>query len=39
MPEDDIDTWWMMVEVYIHDHSEKFPKADKTIDWIRSVIH
>jgi hypothetical protein len=27
-----------MVEVYIHDQPEKFPKDERTIDWIGSLM-
>lgn len=35
---DDSETWWIMVEVYIHDQPEKFPKNKRTIDWIGSLM-
>jgi len=31
---EDFDTWWILVQVYIVDQPEKFPKDDRTIDWI-----
>jgi len=37
-PGEDFDNWWIMVEVYIHDQPEKFPKDERTIDWIGSLI-
>lgn len=33
-PGEDFDTWWISVEVYIHNQQEKFPKDDRTIDRI-----
>jgi hypothetical protein len=27
-----------MVELYIYDQLEKFPKDEQTIDWIRSMM-
>jgi len=37
-PGEDFDTWWIMMEVYIHDQPEKFPKNERTIDWIGSLM-
>jgi len=37
-PGEDFDTWWMLVQVYIEDQLEKFPKDERTIDWIRSLM-
>jgi hypothetical protein len=31
---EDFDTWWVLVQVYIEDQPEKFPKDERTIDWI-----
>jgi len=30
---EDFDTWWILVQLYIQDQPEKFPKDEKTIDW------
>jgi hypothetical protein len=35
----DFDTWWVLVQVYIEDQPEKFPKDERTIDWIEYMIH
>jgi len=37
-PGEDFDTWWVLVQVYIEDQPEKFPKDQRTIDWIRSLM-
>jgi len=37
-PGQDFDTWWILVEVYIEDQPEKFPKDQRTIVWIRSLM-
>jgi len=37
-PGDNFDTWWIIVEVYIRDQPEKFPKDQQTIDWIGSLM-
>jgi hypothetical protein len=34
----DFDTWRLLVQVYIEDHPEKFPKDEQTIDWIGSLM-
>jgi len=31
-PGEDFDTWWVLVQVYIEDQPEKFPKDQRTID-------
>jgi hypothetical protein len=31
---EDFDIWWILVQVYIEDQPEKFPKDEWTIDWI-----
>jgi hypothetical protein len=31
---EDFDTWWILVQVYIEDQPERFPKDERTIDWI-----
>lgn len=36
-PGDDFDTWWTLVQVYIEDQLEKFPKDERTIDWMRCL--
>jgi len=36
-PGEDFDTWWIIVEVYIHNQQEKFPNDDRSIDWICSL--
>jgi hypothetical protein len=35
---DDLDTWWIKMEVYIRDQPEKFPNDERTIDWIDSLM-
>jgi len=35
---EDFDTWWVLVQVYIEDQPEKFPKDERTIDWIGSLM-
>ena len=35
---EDFDTWWVLVQVYIEDQPEKFPKDQRTIDWIGSLM-
>jgi hypothetical protein len=35
---DDVDTRWIMVEVYVHNQPKKFPKDERTIDWIGSLM-
>jgi len=37
-PGEDFDTWWVLVQVYIQDQPEKFPKDEQTIDWIGSLM-
>jgi len=37
-PGDDFDTWWILVQVYIEDQPEKFPKDQRTIDSIGSLM-
>jgi len=37
-PGEDFDTWWVLVQVYIEDQPEKFPKDQRTIDWIGSLM-
>jgi len=37
-PGEDFDTWWIMVEVYIHNQPEKFSKDERTLDWIGSLM-
>jgi len=32
------DTWWVLVQVYIEDQPERFPKDERTIDWIGSLM-
>jgi len=32
------DTWWVLVQVYIEDQPEKFPKDERIIDWIGSLM-
>jgi len=34
----DFDTWWLLVQVYIEDQPEKFPKDERTIDSIGSLM-
>jgi len=34
----DFDTLWVLVQVYIEDQPEKFPKDERTIDWIGSLM-
>jgi hypothetical protein len=31
---EDFDTWWILVQVYIEDQAEMFPKDERTINWI-----
>jgi hypothetical protein len=31
---EDFDTWWILVQVFLEDQPEKFPKDERTIDWI-----
>jgi hypothetical protein len=35
---EDFDTWWVLVQVYIRDQLERFPKDDQSIDWIGSLM-
>jgi len=37
-PGEDFDTWWVLVQVYIEDQPKKFPKDQRTIDWIGSLM-
>jgi len=37
-PGEDFDTWWILVQVYIEDQPERFPKDQRTIDWIGSLM-
>jgi len=37
-PGEDFDTWWVLVQVHIEDQPEKFPKDQRTIDWIGSLM-
>ena len=37
-PGDDCDTWWVLVKVCIEDQPENFPKDERTIDWIGSLM-
>ena len=34
----DLDTWWVLVQVYIEDQPENFPKDNRAIDWIGSLM-
>jgi len=36
--EDDFETWWILMEVYIQDQPAKFPNDEHTIDWIGSLM-
>jgi len=36
--EADFDTWWIMVDGYIQDQPERFPKHEQTIYWIGSLM-
>ena len=38
-PGEDCDTWWALVQVYINDKPETFPKDERTIDWIGSLMN
>jgi hypothetical protein len=35
---EDFDTWWVLVQVYIEDQLEQFPKDERTIDWIGTLM-
>jgi hypothetical protein len=35
---EDFDTWWILVQIYIEDQPEKFPKDERMIDWIGSLM-
>jgi len=35
---EDVDTWWVLVQVYIEDQPAKFLKDEQTIDWIGSLM-
>jgi len=37
-PGEDFDTCWVLVQVYIEDQPEKFPKDQRTIEWIGSLM-
>jgi len=37
-PGEDFDTWWVLVQVYKQDQPETFPKDERTIDWIGSLM-
>jgi len=37
-PGEDFDTWWVLVQVYIEDQPERFPKDQRTSDWIGSLM-
>jgi len=37
-PREDFDTWCIKVQVYIEDQPERFPKDERTIDWIGSFM-
>jgi len=34
----DFDTWWVLVQVYIEDQPDNFPKDNRAIDWIGSLM-
>jgi len=38
IPGDHFDTCWILVQVYIEAQPEKFPKDERTIDWIGSLM-
>jgi hypothetical protein len=35
---EDFDTWWVLLQVFIKDHPERFPEDERTIDWIGSLM-
>jgi hypothetical protein len=35
---EDFYTWWILIQVYIENQPEKFPKDKRTIDWIGSLM-
>jgi len=37
-PGDDFETWWILIQVYIEDQPEKFPKDERTINWKESSM-
>lgn len=37
-PRDDYDTWWVTMQVFIEDQVEIFPKPERTIDLIGSLM-
>jgi hypothetical protein len=37
-PRDDFDTWWITMQVDIQNKPERFPKDERTIDWIDSLM-
>jgi hypothetical protein len=37
-PEDDFETWWILLQINIKDELEKFPKDRRTMDWIGSLM-
>jgi hypothetical protein len=37
-PNEDFNTQWVTMQVYIEDQPERFPKEHRTIGWIGSVI-
>jgi len=37
-PGEDFDTWWVLVQVNLEEQPEIFPKNERTIDWIRSLM-
>lgn len=37
-PRENFNTWWVLVQVYKEDQTEKFPKNERTIDWIGSLM-
>jgi hypothetical protein len=36
--DEDFDTWWVLVQVYMKDQPERFPEDQRTIDWIGSLM-
>jgi hypothetical protein len=37
-PGEDLDTWWIMVNIFFRDQSKKFQENERTIIWIRSLM-
>jgi hypothetical protein len=36
--DEDFYIWWILIQVYIENQPEKFPKGKRAIDWIGSLM-